>query len=70
VNAVCPGYIVTPMAVAADTPEFMAAYVEKLPLGHLGTPENVAGAFAFLASEDASFITGETLVIDGGQLAY
>ena len=70
VNAVCPGYIVTPMAVAADTPEFMAAYVEKLPLGHLGTPENVAGAFAFLASEDAAFITGETLVIDGGQLAY
>jgi 3-oxoacyl-[acyl-carrier protein] reductase len=70
VNAVCPGYIVTPMAVAADTPEFMAAYVEKLPLGHLGTPEHVAGAFAFLASEDAAFITGETLVIDGGQLAY
>ena len=70
VNAVCPGYIVTPMAVAADTPEFMAAYAEKLPLGHLGTPEHVAGAFAFLASEDAAFITGETLVIDGGQLAY
>jgi 3-oxoacyl-[acyl-carrier protein] reductase len=70
VNAVCPGYIVTPMAVAADTPEFMAAYVEKLPLGRLGTPEHVAGAFAFLASEDAAFITGEALVIDGGQLAY
>jgi NAD(P)-dependent dehydrogenase (short-subunit alcohol dehydrogenase family) len=68
VNAVCPGYIVTPMAETADTPQFMAAYVEKLPLGHLGRPEHVAGAFAFLASDDAAFITGETLVIDGGQL--
>jgi 3-oxoacyl-[acyl-carrier protein] reductase len=70
VNAVCPGYIVTPMAIAADTPEFMAAYVRKLPLGRLGRTEDVAGAFAFLASDDAAFITGETLVIDGGQLAY
>ena len=70
VNAVCPGYIVTPMALSTDTPEFMAAYAEKLPLRHLGTADDVAGAFAFLASDDAAFITGETLVIDGGQLTY
>jgi 3-oxoacyl-[acyl-carrier protein] reductase len=70
VNAVCPGYIVTPMALSTDTPEFMAAYAEKLPLKHLGTADDVAGAFAFLASDDAAFITGETLVIDGGQLTY
>lgn len=70
VNAVCPGYIVTPMALSTDSPEFMAAYAEKLPLRHLGTADDVAGAFAFLASDDAAFITGETLVIDGGQLTY
>ena len=62
----CPGYIVTPMALSTDTAEFMAAYAEKLPLRHLGTADDVAGAFAFLASDDAAFITGETLVIDGG----
>lgn len=66
----CPGYIVTPLAESIDSAEFMAAYAEKLPLRHLGEPEDVAAAFAFLASSDASFITGETLVIDGGQLTY
>ncbi len=70
VNAVCPGYIVTPMAESTDSPEFMAAYAEKLPIGHLGNAHDVAGGFAFLASDDAGFITGETLVIDGGQLTY
>jgi 3-oxoacyl-[acyl-carrier protein] reductase len=70
VNAVCPGYIVTPLAESIDDEEFMAAYAEKLPLRHLGKPGDVAGAFAFLASDDAAFITGETLVIDGGQLTY
>jgi 3-oxoacyl-[acyl-carrier protein] reductase len=70
VNAVCPGYIVTPLAESIDDEAFMAAYAEMLPLRHLGKPQDVAGAFAFLASDDAAFITGETLVIDGGQLTY
>jgi 3-oxoacyl-[acyl-carrier protein] reductase len=70
VNAVCPGYIVTPLAEALDSPEAMAAYATTLPLGRLGTPDEVAAVFAFLASEDAAFITGETVVIDGGQLTY
>ena len=70
VNAVCPGYIVTPLAESIDDAQFMAAYAEMLPLRHLGKPRDVAGAFAFLASDDAAFITGETLVIDGGQLTY
>jgi 3-oxoacyl-[acyl-carrier protein] reductase len=70
VNAVCPGYIVTPLAESIDSPEFMDAYAQKLPIRHLGKPEDVAAAFAFLSSSDASFITGETLVIDGGQLTY
>jgi 3-oxoacyl-[acyl-carrier protein] reductase len=68
VNAVAPGYILTPMAAEIDPPEFMEFYQERLiPLGRLGTPEDVAGAFAFLASDDAKFMTGHTLVIDGGQ---
>jgi 3-oxoacyl-[acyl-carrier protein] reductase len=69
VNAVCPGYIVTPLAEALDDPEAMEAYRQRLPLRRLGRPEDVAGTFAFLASDDAAFIHGETIVIDGGQLA-
>lgn len=69
VNAVCPGYIVTPLAESIDSPEFMEAYRLSLPLRKLGRPEDVAGVFTFLASEDAAFVTGETIVIDGGQLA-
>ena len=69
VNAVCPGYIVTPLAESLDSPEEMARYAATLPLGRLGKPEHVAALFAFLASDDAEFITGETVVIDGGQLA-
>jgi 3-oxoacyl-[acyl-carrier protein] reductase len=69
VNAVCPGYIVTPLAEALDSPEEMARYATTLPLRRLGKPEEVAAVFAFLASDDAAFITGETIVIDGGQLA-
>lgn len=68
VNAVAPGYILTPMAQEIDPPEFMTFYKERLiPLSRLGSPEDVAGAFSFLASDDAKFITGHTLVIDGGQ---
>lgn len=68
VNAVAPGYILTPMAAEIDPPAFMDFYKERLiPLNRLGRPEDVAGAFAFLASDDAQFITGHTLVIDGGQ---
>jgi len=68
VNAVAPGYIVTPMAEEIDPPEFMDFYKDRLiPLGRLGTPADVAGAFVFLASDDAAFMTGHTLVIDGGQ---
>jgi 3-oxoacyl-[acyl-carrier protein] reductase len=68
VNAVAPGYILTPMAQEIDPPDFMEFYKERLiPLSRLGSPEDVAGAFAFLASDDARFMTGHTLVIDGGQ---
>lgn len=70
VNALCPGYIVTPMSGAIDDEEFVADYIERhIPLGRTGTPEDVAAAATFLAGEDSSFITGTMLVIDGGQLA-
>lgn len=70
VNALCPGYIWTPLSASLDDPDKAAAYAkEKIPLGRIGRPEEVAAAFAFLASEDASFIHGEALVIDGGQIA-
>jgi 3-oxoacyl-[acyl-carrier protein] reductase len=70
VNAVCPGYIQTPMAEAIDDAAFIEEYIRtKIPLGRVGKPQDVSGIFAFLASEDASFITGTTIVVDGGQLA-
>lgn len=70
VNALCPGYIVTPMSEAIDDPAFVAAYVrDYIPLARVGRMHEVAAAYAFLASDDASFVHGECLVVDGGQLA-
>jgi 3-oxoacyl-[acyl-carrier protein] reductase len=70
VNAVCPGYIETPMSREIDPPEFVQDFVERyIPLGRAGTPEDVAPAFLFLAGDGAAFITGQVLILDGGQLA-
>jgi 3-oxoacyl-[acyl-carrier protein] reductase len=73
VNALCPGYISTPLneRIAADIgPDFVESYArERIPLLRTGLPEQVAAAYAFLASEDAAFVTGSELVVDGGQLA-
>jgi meso-butanediol dehydrogenase/(S,S)-butanediol dehydrogenase/diacetyl reductase len=69
VNAVCPGFIMTPMQEGEYTPEMRKAFEDKVPLRRLGTPEDVAALFAFLASEEAGFITGQTFVIDGGEIA-
>jgi meso-butanediol dehydrogenase/(S,S)-butanediol dehydrogenase/diacetyl reductase len=69
VNAVCPGYVLTPMQEAEYTPEMLRACEEKIPLGRLGRPQDVAALFAFLASDDAAFITGHCFVIDGGEIA-
>jgi meso-butanediol dehydrogenase / (S,S)-butanediol dehydrogenase / diacetyl reductase len=69
VNAVCPGFILTPMQQAEYTPDMQRAFSAKIPLQRLGSPEEVAALFAFLASEDAAFITGQCFVIDGGEIA-
>ncbi|NQU30477.1 MAG: SDR family oxidoreductase, partial [Anaerolineae bacterium] len=69
VNAVCPGFIMTPMQAAEYTPEMRRAFEVKVPLQKLGTPEDVAALFAFLASDEAGFITGQHFVIDGGEIA-
>ena len=70
VNCVSPGWIMTDLALeGGHDPDFIAAYLAKIPLRRYGRPEEVANLFAFLASDEASFITGESVVIDGGQLA-
>jgi 3-oxoacyl-[acyl-carrier protein] reductase len=66
-NAVAPGFIETAMtAVLSD--EFKQSAVKQIPLGRVGTPEDVAGAVAFLASDEASYITGHVLSVNGGML--
>ncbi|NLF11509.1 MAG: SDR family oxidoreductase [Anaerolineaceae bacterium] len=69
VNAVCPGWILTPMQEAEYTPEMRRAFARKVPLQRLGSPDDVAALFAFLASDDTAFITGQVLVVDGGEIA-
>ena len=69
VNAVCPGYVMTPMQEAEYTPEMFAAVNAKIPLGRHARPEEMAGLFVFLASDDAAYITGSTIVADGGETA-
>jgi 3-oxoacyl-[acyl-carrier protein] reductase len=68
VNAVSPGVIDTPFHEEFSTPEMIANFVKSIPLGRTGTSLETATAIAFLASSAASYITGETLEVNGGQL--
>ena len=67
VNNVAPGAIATPInrSLLEDKPK-LNALLGNIPLGRLGTPDDVAGLVAYLASEDAAYVTGSTFVIDGG----
>lgn len=66
VNAVAPGPVDTPMVAKVHTAATRATYTRGIPLARYGLPEEIAAAAAFLASDDASYITGHTLPVDGG----
>jgi meso-butanediol dehydrogenase / (S,S)-butanediol dehydrogenase / diacetyl reductase len=68
VNGVAPGVVDTPIAaLVVHNPELAPEYLKGIPLGRFGQPADVANAALFLASDDASYITGHTIVLDGGQ---
>ncbi len=67
VNAICPGYINTEMLAAVPTDVMQGAILPQIPVGRLGEPEEIARAVVFLAADEAGFITGSTLSINGGQ---
>lgn len=70
VNAIGPGMIATPLnAGARQNPDYMANFAQRIPLGRLGEPADIAGPAVFLASDLARYVTGVTLPVDGGFLA-
>ena len=66
VNAIAPGATDTPLNKDVYTPQVRRTYDERIPLGHIASPEEVAGAAVFLASEAARYVTGQEIVVDGG----
>jgi NAD(P)-dependent dehydrogenase (short-subunit alcohol dehydrogenase family) len=67
VNCVAPGLVKTDFARALwDNPQTLERMLSNTPLGRIGQPEDIAGAAAFLASDEASYVTGQVLVVDGG----
>jgi len=66
VNAIGPGATATPINDWADNPAEKSEVEKHIPMGRAGTPEEMAAAVAFLASDEAAYITGQTLFIDGG----
>jgi len=68
VNAVAPGVVDTPIAaLVVHNPELAPEYLKTIPLGRFGQPRDIADAVLFLASEEAAYVTGQMLVLDGGQ---
>jgi NAD(P)-dependent dehydrogenase (short-subunit alcohol dehydrogenase family) len=68
-NAICPGYVLTPMQKAEYTAEMFDAVNARIPMGRHADPEEIAALFAFLASSEAKYITGTMITIDGGETA-
>jgi NAD(P)-dependent dehydrogenase (short-subunit alcohol dehydrogenase family) len=69
VNAVCPGYVLTPMQRAEYTDEMLAEVNASIPLGRHAGPDEIASLYAFLASDEGAYFTGAVLSIDGGETA-
>ncbi|MEA0552743.1 SDR family oxidoreductase [Lysinibacillus irui] len=69
VNTICPGYVLTPMQMAEYTPAMLEVVNEGIPLKRHADPQEVGALYAFLASDDSSYITGQAIAIDGGELA-
>ena len=69
VNAVCPGYVLTPMQKAEYTPEMLERVNESIPLGRHAKPEELAALYAFLASDEGAYFTGAVISMDGGETA-
>lgn len=69
-NAICPGFIDTDMTAHAMSDDLRAKAMERIPLGRLGTPDDIANTVVFLASDAASYITGQTIAVDGGWTMY
>jgi len=69
VNAVCPGVTTTPGNADAEDPTFKLPYCQQIPMGRYGDADEIAAVTAFLLSNDASFLTGQAIIVDGGQIA-
>jgi meso-butanediol dehydrogenase/(S,S)-butanediol dehydrogenase/diacetyl reductase len=69
VNAVCPGYVLTPMQKAEYTEKMLAAVDASIPLGRHAQPEEFAALYAFLASDEGAYFTGAVITMDGGEIA-
>lgn len=71
VNSIAPGAIMTPINMAAwETPEALASLLKLIPYGRIGVPEDIGRAVAWLASDDADYIHGQTIYVDGGMTLY
>ena len=69
VNAVCPGYVMTPMQKAEYSPAMLAEVNASIPLGRHAAPEEIAALYAFLASDEGGYFTGAVISMDGGETA-
>jgi 3-oxoacyl-[acyl-carrier protein] reductase len=70
VNCICPGYVLTEMGAATRTPEMVAAWSAKSPLNRLAQPSDVANMALFLASDEASYCTGQAMNVTGGMVMH